>query len=73
MSEFIKIHCSIPNGVILRLFEKIDGPFGTVSHLPKERIVLNPGMNVVPAAFFDQWMEANSDTDFVKNKFIERR
>lgn len=72
MSEFTKVNCRIPNGVVLRLFEKIEGPFGTTSFLPGEQWTLNGGENFVPSEFFGKWLEVNSDTQLVQDKFIER-
>jgi len=73
MSEFVTIHCGITNGVILRTFKEVEGPFGTISYLPKDQMTLKAGRNHIPARFFREWLAANSDNDLVKNKFIERR
>lgn len=72
MSEFTKVNCKIPNGVVLRLFDKVEGPFGTISYLPGESFTLNGGENLVPSEFFSKWLEVNSDTQFVQDNFIER-
>jgi hypothetical protein len=72
MSEFVQIHCHLSNGLVLRTFDEVKGPFDMVSHLEKDRFELRPGLNQVPVAFMDAWMAANSDNDFVKQKFIER-
>lgn len=72
MSEFTHVRCKIPNGVVLRTFERSEGPFGVISYLPKESVTLNGGSNEVNSEFFDSWLEANSDSDLVKNHFIER-
>jgi len=73
MSEFTKVHCKIPNGVVLRTFEKSEGPFGVISYLVNETVTINGGINDVETGFFDRWMEANSDSDLIKDKFIERK
>jgi hypothetical protein len=72
MSEFTKVNCEIPNGVVLRLFEEVEGPFGLKSHIPTESMTLNGGENDVDSEFFDKWLKVNSDNHFVKEKFIER-
>lgn len=72
MSEFTKVHCKIPNGVVLRTFDKVEGPFGIVSYMPNESFTLAAGSNDVPSEFFRKWLEVNSDTQFVQDKFIER-
>jgi hypothetical protein len=72
MSEFTKVHCRIPNGIVLRLFEQVEGPFGTTSYLPSEQWTLNAGDNEVPSEFFDKWLEVNSDSDFIKGNFIQQ-
>lgn len=72
MSEFVNVHCKVSNGVVLRTFEKSEGPFGIISFLPKDSVTLNPGNNAVDSKFFDAWMEANSDNDLVKDGFIQR-
>jgi hypothetical protein len=73
MSGFAQVQCRLgSNGVILRTFEVVKGPFDTVSHLEKERFHLKPGSNEVPVEFFDDWTKANPDHDLVKNKYIER-
>lgn len=72
MSGFV-LHCRIPNGVILRLFEEVEGPFGVISHLVSDSVTLRFGDNDVDPSFFSQWIAANPDHDLVKNKFIERK
>lgn len=72
MSEFTKVRCGIPNGIVLRTFERSEGPFGVISYLPSEAVTLNGGDNNVSSEFFNKWMKANSDNDLVKNNFIER-
>lgn len=72
MSEFTKVHCGISNGVILRLFEEVEGPLGTKWHIPSAAVQLNGGENDVDSKFFDKWIEVNSDDHLVQNKFIER-
>jgi len=71
MSEFTSVNCKIPNGVVLRTFEKSEGPFGVISYLPKESVTLNGGVNKVDRKFFAAWLKSNSDLDIVKNNFIE--
>lgn len=70
MSEFVKVHSKVP--VVLRTFEPVEGPFGLISHMEKDRVTLRPGNNNVSSAFMEEWMKANSDNHFVKDKFIER-
>lgn len=71
MSEFTSVNCKIPNGVVLRTFEKSEGPFGVISYLPGQSVTLNGGMNKVEKKFFAAWLKANSGLDLVKNNFIE--
>jgi len=71
MSEFAKVHCKVPNGVVLRTYEKVEGPYETTSYFEKARVVLNGGDNNVDSEFFAEWMAANSDNDLVTNNFIK--
>lgn len=73
MPEFTKVHCGISNGIVLQLYEESKGPFGVISYFEKSRVVLNGGDNEVATEFFDQWVEANSGNELVKNGFIERK
>ena len=71
MSEFARVHCKIPNGVVLRTFEPDEGPFGVISYFEKARVTLTAGDNNVDPEFFAEWMKANSDNDLVTNNFIK--
>lgn len=72
MSEFTQVNCRIPTGVVLRTFDKVEGPFGITSYVANDSFTLRPGPNNVPSEFFSKWLEVNSDTTFVQDKFIER-
>lgn len=71
MSEFVQVRCKIPNGVVLRTFEEVEGPYETTSYFEKQRVTLNGGVNNVDPEFFAEWMKANSDNELVTNNFIK--
>jgi hypothetical protein len=70
MSEFVTVGCKVINGVVLRTFDEVKGPFETKSFVEKDRVTLDQGSNEVPKEFFSSWLEANSDNDLVRQGFI---
>lgn len=68
MSEFAQVSSKI--GVVLRTFTEVEGPFGVKSFPEKDRFTLDRGTNDVPKEFFASWLEANFDSDLLKEGVI---
>jgi hypothetical protein len=79
----VKVFCAVPNGLRLRLFKRFDDGTGLKSLVPSgEEVVLQgprspasdfeakPVENVVPAEFWDRWLEANEGSTLVSERLV---
>ncbi len=70
-SETVTLHCSHPNGVLLRLFEMRDDGLGfPYAHLVESLTVQNGVTHGVDADFFNKWIAQNADNSLVTSGAI---
>jgi hypothetical protein len=73
MSKTVTVECRLSHGLILRVFEKQEQPFG----LPHTFVPTGPGIPISPgknpgidADLFETWREQNKGTIYVHDDWI---
>lgn len=73
MSEFVRVTCNVPNGLVIHTSQEAPGGDGTGERrfVPVETLELKPGVNKVNKKFLSMWLETNSESDVLTHHLIE--
>lgn len=77
MPDVVRVTCSVPNGVELRLFEPREEPLGVTTMVQTGETARllgptadGPGHTDVDKAFYDKWLEQNPDSPLLARGLI---
>jgi hypothetical protein len=72
MPETVTVRCSGPAGLVLQLYDMVEGEMGIKRARYKgEPVTLRPGVNEnIDADFMSAWMEQNKDGPLAKGGFV---
>jgi hypothetical protein len=65
------VHCRRSSGIVLRLYDMVDGPLGIKSARPKgDAVTLVPGRNEVDDEFWKAWLDGNKDDALLRDGVV---